>query len=54
MLCIDNWGLLEISSKNYQHCLVGIDHFSKAATAMPVVAINAEIGIHFIEMAKAM
>jgi transposase InsO family protein len=33
---------------------VGIDHFSKAATAMPVVAMNAEIAIHFIEMAEAM
>jgi transposase InsO family protein len=33
---------------------VGIDHFCKAATAMPVVAMNAEIAINFIEMAEAM
>jgi transposase InsO family protein len=32
---------------------VGIDHFSKAATAMQVVAMNAEIAIHFIQMAEA-
>jgi hypothetical protein len=33
---------------------VRIDHFRKAATAMAVVAMNAEIVIHFIKMAEAM
>jgi hypothetical protein len=33
---------------------VAINHFRKAATAMQVAAMNAEIAIHFIEMAEAM
>jgi predicted nucleic acid-binding protein len=33
---------------------VGIDHLSKAAGAMPLVVMNAEIAIHFIVMAETM
>jgi transposase InsO family protein len=33
---------------------VVIHHLSKATTAKPVVAMNAEIAIHLIEMAEAM
>jgi hypothetical protein len=54
MLGINNLGPLEISSENNGYCLVGFDHFTKAAAPMPVVAMNTVISIYFIETAESM
>jgi RNase H-like domain found in reverse transcriptase/Reverse transcriptase (RNA-dependent DNA polymerase)/Integrase zinc binding domain/Integrase core domain len=54
MLCLDNWGPISTSSEGYKYCLVGIDHFSKAVTILPTAIMNAEVSIHFIELAFSM
>jgi hypothetical protein len=54
MLFIDNWGPISTSSEGYKYCLVGIDHYSKAVTVIPTATMNAEVSIHFIEMAISM
>jgi hypothetical protein len=50
----DNWGQLKISIKNCRYCFIKINQFSEAATTMQVGAINAQIIIHFFEMAETM
>jgi hypothetical protein len=54
MLCIDNWGPISTSSEGVSYSLVGIDHFSKAATVILTAIMNAEVSIHFNEMAFSM
>jgi transposase InsO family protein len=51
LLWIDNWGPLSPSYLGYAYCLVGIDHFSKAVTVFPTIHINADVAIHFIQLA---
>jgi hypothetical protein len=51
LLCIDNRGPLSPSHVSYAYCLVGIGHFSKAVTVFPRIQMNADVSIHFIQLA---
>jgi Integrase zinc binding domain len=48
MICLDAWGPLPYTVDKYRYCMISIDHFSKIAIAIQIVAVNGQTMCEFM------
>jgi Integrase core domain len=47
-ICLDAWGPLPYNKGKYKYFMVVIDHFSKIALAIPIIAVNGQTVCEFM------